>query len=235
MGRANYHSLFTYKASFSSLPISFPNLRELGVCYFGVFFLHRKQQTEKPQSHTSRFPQPKWEHLTPGSAPSAAVETPGLVLGAVMVPSRSWHSDSQNLPLLTLCAGGKSTSGAKRGTDPWVWPCRALSINHKQFRVDRGSSAPEMPERPGWLQGRWGRSPRCVWHSASFTAWTAGTIQGHPRLLWEMPALGTAAGWQRAASHCSCTQSPATLHPPSLPKLLMLKDIFHSCPKHSHL
>lgn len=54
MGRANYQSLFTYKAGFSSLPISFSNLWELGVCYIGVFSLHRKHET-KSWSYPSRL------------------------------------------------------------------------------------------------------------------------------------------------------------------------------------
>lgn len=163
MGRANYHSLFTYKAGFSSLPISFSNLWELVVCYIGVFFLHRKRQTKKSQSYTSRFSQFKWEYPTPGSAPSSAVETPGLVSEAVMIPSRSWHSDAQDLLLLTLFAGGKSISGAKRVTDPWHWPSRALGIDHKWLGVDRDSAASEMPERAGRLQGRGMQEPEvCV-------------------------------------------------------------------------
>lgn len=79
------------------------------------------------------------------------------------------------------------------------------------------------------------RSQRCVWHSASFTGWTAGVISGHLRdARFGDCRRVTKSCFPLLLAH-TCTQSHATLHPSSLPKLLMLKDIFYSCPKQSHL
>lgn len=170
MGRANCHSLFTYKAGFSSFSISFSNLWELGACYVG------KGNTRLSARVTPPVPPVAVAVSHTRSAPSAAVETPGWFSRQWWFPQKLPFRFSEPATSHFSCSRKISSVVLKETLIPNVGSqgCWVLTTSNLEWT---GTALPLKCWRDqAGCRAAWDRSQRCVRHLASFTGWTAGII-----------------------------------------------------------